>query len=340
MEQLEKDLRLASALIEYRIPYIRKYQFERVYPFANENISGCLPLFDLEGKDCLVTLGSSDQALDLVLHGANSLTGFDINPLTKHYFYLKKAALEAGFTKQEYLDFFCFKNYEAEYQDNSAPFHYEFYRSLAPYLEGESKEFWHILFKNYKPLEIRRSTGIFMDDEMPAPVLEETVGYLEDDKYEQLQEKISGVQLTFINTDIKALPLRLKKPYDFMYFSNIIQYVDKMYSAPEILESSCEIQCYQLNKYKNLLEKTSSFLREDGQMVAGYIYTLDEPLESIAIFNPKVREKVFMDDHYSYLRFRSLNSVEWEKKRNLSIEKEDACLVYQKKRKVSNSIAR
>ncbi len=107
MSSLEEDIKKAKYLIENHKFYRNRDDiFDEIYPFTNENIKEMFDFFDFKDKNCLCVLGSSDQTFDMYLRGAKSVTAFDINPLTKYLFYLKRAALKADLTKEEYLSFF------------------------------------------------------------------------------------------------------------------------------------------------------------------------------------------------------------------------------------------
>ena len=63
--------------------------FQKVYPFATENVAECLERLDLKGKD-VITVGSSlDQAYNALVLGAEHVTVFDINANTEKYHYVK-----------------------------------------------------------------------------------------------------------------------------------------------------------------------------------------------------------------------------------------------------------
>jgi len=64
MEKLEIDILKTRDLIEFSGKN-KVNQFDRIYPFTNENIKGCLNFFDLKDKDCLTVLSSADQTFDM-----------------------------------------------------------------------------------------------------------------------------------------------------------------------------------------------------------------------------------------------------------------------------------
>ena len=76
------DIETVKAILEiYGIlsPEFEKYG--KVYLNTTENINGILSKINVKDKNILSVAGSGDQALNAYLHGAKSVTLFDINPL-------------------------------------------------------------------------------------------------------------------------------------------------------------------------------------------------------------------------------------------------------------------
>lgn len=280
-------------------------QFERIYPFTNEDIKDCFKNFDLKNKECLTVLSSSDQVFDMYLNGANNVDAFDINPLTKYYFYLKKAALLANISLKEYLNFFS---------RNCNPFNKETFIGISKYLEDDNYKFWSELYNNFNPSDIRKSGTLFSDDETYLYMLKQKIGYLNNFEYELLKTKIQNIKINFINSDIKNLSHKLTENYDFIYLSNIIQYVDNMYEYRYL--NTIRNQIYKLNEYKDLIEKLGSNLNNKGTIVVGYIFDILHDYPQTAVFNRNARTKVFSSSSFDYVKIKNTD---------------DACLVYTKK---------
>ncbi len=68
-------------------------EFQKVYPFATENVKDSLAHLDLQNKSVLTVGSSMDQAFDAILYGSTKVTVFDINANTKKFYELKKALL-------------------------------------------------------------------------------------------------------------------------------------------------------------------------------------------------------------------------------------------------------
>lgn len=299
--------------------------FDRIYPFSNENLKGCFSHFDLQEKDCLTVLGSSDQALDLYLKGASSVTTFDMNPLTPYYYDLRVAAL-SNLTEQEYLDFFSCQNEDGFYLDNIS-FSKQVFNHLKQFLTNkESYIFWNALFQEYNPLDIRMGGKLFCY-QIHDTVLKDTISYLQIENYKLLQNISPNIKIEHINCDIHLLPTEINKKYDFIYLSNIIEYADSASS---------------LEAFKKIIIDLNDHLKDNGIIVVGYIYTpenIDTKIEKI--FSSKIRNSIFYEPEFDYFYFDSIEQIAMEafyydsinlKKKN---KDKDACLVYTKKKSIS-----
>ena len=90
---LREDKKLAIDICNNRIGFI---PFRRIYVSSNEQLDAVFRGFDFKDKDVLSVLGSSDHVFSEYYLGAKSVTAFDINELTKYYYYLRKWLLENG----------------------------------------------------------------------------------------------------------------------------------------------------------------------------------------------------------------------------------------------------
>lgn len=319
MKETIADILKAKELLEtkmYDIP-----RFERIYAFSNENLKECFGNFDIQNKKCLTVLGSSDQAFDLFLNGAMEVDAFDVNPLTKHYFYLKKAAMTADLTKKEYLDFF--NGYGVNTRENAL--NTNTYHKIQSFLEKDERLFWDYLFENYSSKDI--STHLFSRELLSSKMLERTIKYLSDEGFQEIKKNIHKLKINFYQQDLMNLPETLNNTYDFMYLSNIVQYIDGIFKNYNSEDK--KNQMLNLLKYKALLERLRKKLNHQGQIVAGYIYAIEHKIDNISIFNPEVRENIFPEEKYNYYFFDSIedisDSIDFKKDYHT---KSDACIVY------------
>lgn len=330
MTILEKDIRKAKEIINEQNKSIRKYkQFDRLYPFTNENIKGIFNKIDLHNKKCLVVLGSGDQALDMCLKGSNNITSFDINRLTKYYYDLKKAALLSNITMDQYLDYFCYYNYLQYTEINRITLHPDTFSKICVFLNDDSYKFWCSLYEEYHPLRIRNGCSLFLSEELKHNILKETINYLSSEtNFYTLKEKIKDLKFEFIHEDIDNLPHFLTKQYDFMYLSNIIQYIDQMYLS--ISGDENKNQIYKLQKFKELINLLSNNLTEDGSIIIGYIFNIITNIKTIGIFNKEAMEMIFNDNEFSYLYIEAIEKFKRKVYYRQEVNMTDKCLIYKK----------
>ena len=230
-------------------------KYSKIYPFTNEDLIGCFNSYDFNNKRCLTVLGSSDQALDMYLRGASEITTFDINVLTKYFFYLKKAALLSNLTKEEYIDFF----YPLPHIIRDKIKYYNTFSKIAKNLSGTNLTFWSKLFDT----RINSLHNLFSNDVSEYNSLEKSIKYLSGDNYYILREKIKDMEIKFINSDVISLPDKLSSNYDYIYLSNIMSYSEYIYNASE--------RC-SLEEYKKLILQLIDKLNENGIIVVCYFY--------------------------------------------------------------------
>lgn len=87
---LREDEKLAIDICNNRIGFV---PFRRIYTTSNEQLDAVFRGLDLKDKDVLSVLGSSDHVFSEYYLGAKSVTAFDVNELTKYYYYLRKWSL-------------------------------------------------------------------------------------------------------------------------------------------------------------------------------------------------------------------------------------------------------
>lgn len=230
----------------------RKVKFNRIYPFTTENISGYIDLFDLKDKS-LFTVGSSgDQVFNASLVGCKDITLFDICPFTEEYFYLKLASIML-MTREELLDFFCYKNYPKRYFHNRKAFLESNFYSLLNYLENIKPEvvyFWTELLKRFKGRQIR--DNLFIGDEDSVKILKRVNRYLESDEaYNLLRKRLSDTNITFKHGNIFKLEDDTK--YDNVFLSNIATYC-------------------KLDDVLYMFYKMYDRLNDNGEMLVSYLY--------------------------------------------------------------------
>ena len=231
---------------------MKRRGFSRLYPFTTENISGYIEQFDLNNKSFLTVGSSGDQVINVSLFNCKDQTVIDICPYTKFYFYLKKAAIMT-FDYEEYLSFFCYKDYPKFCNDNKLVFEkskYEKLKSILRLLDFESFLFWDELFSLYSPITVRKQ--IFDADEDRSTVLKGMNLYMRDiDFYNRVKKSIRDINPTFIIQDL--FDIEIDGVYDNILLSNIGKY-------------------HKVEEFKLLIDKIANNLSVGGKMLICYLY--------------------------------------------------------------------
>ena len=309
MSDVKYDIQYAKDIINYGSCGM----FRRVYPFTNENLVSCFSNFDFKDKDCLTVLASSDQALDMFLKGAKSVSTFDINCLTKYYFYLKKAFLSSELGYEDFIDFFSL------WKDGT--FLRSTFDKISKYLSGDNYIFWSTLFDECDSLKLRYE--LFLDGEANYNILSKTVNYLNAENFKLIKGMAKDIDIDFYNCDILDLSNFINRNYDIMYFSNIMQYIDKMYK--DFCLSPKTNQLHKLKKFKSVIMELSKNLNDCGNMLISYIYDPCIIFDHIPLFNSSVRNAVFDKKTFDYIPFKSEEGL------INNCDQYDAVLTYRKK---------
>ena len=204
-------------------------RFNSIYPFTSENIAGYMKDLDLTGKKVITVTGSTDHILNAILQGATEITTFDINPLTKPYMDLKISALK-NLSYEDFIKFLLF--------ESNMNLDYNIILSLD--MSNESKMFWLEQLSTFKNNgnELRNSSLFNTKYFNPNSKLWQNL-YLEKSKYNLLKQQIKEANITFINASLNDL--KIDENFDYMFLSNISDYLSLMYS------------CDTLRKYRDLL---------------------------------------------------------------------------------------
>ena len=115
-----------------------------------------------------------------------------------------------------------------------------------------------------------------------------------------------------------------------MYFSNLIQYASSIFYQQSLYETKYEEEKVSLQEFKDFIMQYKDNLNDNGVMIIGYIYTILEECDTIAIFNKKIRDEVFPNDTYSYEYFKATSHLENDYLCKIPTYEKDACLVYKK----------
>ena len=324
MTALEQDIKKAKSIINEQNKFIPNYGvLDKIEPFTTHNIKGLLNKFNLQNKKTLTILGNGDQLIDMCLNGVNDIDAFDINPLTKYYYDLKKAALLSNITREQFLEYFCYYHYPYYNGINKHSFHPKTFEKICPYLDEESYKFWSSLYDEYNHLEIRNGKSLFLGNELPYKILNQIINYLNNDtNFYITKERIKDLKFSFINEDANNLPNVLKEKYDFIYLLNTIEKLFKKYLV-SINENQNQLS--KLQELKNLLNTYFDLLNKDGVLILSYITKLFNK------YNNNILEIFLNDNNLSSIEIDSIEKIKRRNYCKVNTRLNDNCLIYRKK---------
>lgn len=251
-------------------------RFNSIYPFTSENIAGYMKKLDLTGKKVITVTGSTDHILNAILQGSTKITTFDINPLTKLYMDLKISAVK----NLSYEDFVQFLLFEGKMSLN-----YNTILNLD--MPNESKIFWleHLAKFNNNGIELKKSSLFVTKYFNPYSKLHQNL-YLSKNKYNLLKQRIKKTSITFVNANLNDL--RLDENFDYMFLSNISDYLNLIYSRDE------------LKKYRDLLKE---FQNRVNIIYFAYLYDIGTANPRTEIDDLRKVKKIFLN--FRQVEFKS-----------------------------------
>lgn len=224
-------------------------KFNSIYLFTTENIAGYMKDLDLTNKRIITVTGSSDHIINAILKGCTDITTFDINHLSKYYMDLKLSAIKS-LSYKEFIDFLLY--------DTDKTLSYEIINNLE--MNKESKEFWLKELSKYNSDGKKlKESGLFNLKYFDIKNKKECNLYLNKVNYGIIKNRLDGININFIHTNLKDL--RIDKKYDYMFLSNISDYIDTFYENN------------YLANYKNLIDK---FIINVKCIYFAYVYDINK----------------------------------------------------------------
>ncbi len=299
---LEKEILSNTFDIINNLTSSKKYsKYCQIYSFTTENISGYYEYFDFKDKKVLTICASGDHVFNAILLGANYITCFDINLLSKYYFNLKRICINF-LSYEEFIEYFMLGTSEV----NNNVFNYNLYLKISRYIDEDTKLFWDSIYSEYNNdgFYIRHS-NLFNNKYDNTDLKVNSNTYLTKEKFDLLKRNILLVQVEFINSNITDLMNKLNKKYDIIMLSNLSDYINGMYKDN-----------YLINFYKYIIKPLKQFLTNKGLLIYAYIYDFD-------IKKEKYRSDI---DNYSKV-LRVINKTKLYKfKSVIDSDKKDAIL--------------
>lgn len=284
--------------------------YSSIFPWSNEEVYDTTQTLCKKNTSVLTVTSSSDHIFNAALRGSTDITAFDINLLSIPYLDLKISAL-LNFDRDNFMKFMPgllkddeylftlyeqgdinFEDYETiqlindmdvdesdikrRHKKREELFHSRSFLEDLKNINPNSYNFWLKLYEK-SPSFLnssffrRTSCGDIQD-------IAENIGYLRDDQmYELLREKIPGLNINTICTDILDLPVYLKKEkksFGFIHLSNIGS------SAIELYPRNFLFYSVALKKYLNFIhKKIYNHLDQGGVMITNYIHNIDDSPE-------------------------------------------------------------
>ena len=215
------------------------YKYSPIYPYSNEGLSILFSALNLEEKELLSVAGSGDHALYAYHNGAKNVDLFDIDVLSKYYYYFRMWVIK-------YLNVFYFDDLIDEEEKNYIKSKCNNIDKVSSIINNtysikKETELFKYLLSQVKPVS---------DDEKMAyeyweMVLKKSItmwksgiGYFfrnilcrgDTNKKNNLSDltvikrRISNNNFIFYNFDIYEENLKISKKYDVLFVSNILEY--------------------------------------------------------------------------------------------------------------------
>ena len=195
--------------------------------------------------------------------GAKKVTTFDINPLTIYYLHFQKAFFLSKMKFKDYKNMF----HAFSFEDTKDTYNLDkYYKKISECLDGKYKVFWDTLYDEYGSY-LFNTNGLFNPIECSCGSIDKYMGIYSSSNIRKLRSSIEYFEPEFINCNITELHKYLCQGYDFMYFSNIMQYSKSVFNSCDLKES--------LYKYKDLLISFKDLLNSGGSIYGSYIYGID-----------------------------------------------------------------
>lgn len=240
-------------------------KFNSIYLFTTENIKGYMNELNLENKKIITVTASSDHILNAILKGATEILTFDVNILTKYYMDLKLEAIKK-LSFEEFKKVFLY--------ENEMSLNYDVIRKLN--LPQDSKEFWLKEMDKYDNGPLLRKSNLFNTKYFnPESKISQNI-YLNKESYDIIKSKLSTTKITFINCSVEDL--EIDKHYDYMFLSNIPDYLDLIFKENTLVE------------YKKVINK---FKKNVSHIYMAYIYDINKNNFRSDIDNIELVKEIF-----------------------------------------------
>ena len=253
-----------DVVIAQQIVSIAKFNFgseenfhntSAIYRISNERIEE-YHKFLTNKKRMLSVIASGDQILCGILEGTKEIDAFDISRFPKYFLFLKIAAIQ-GLSREEYIDFF----YGACGSDEV---YEDMYDRIRPYLKDELLEFWDGLLNFFDWKEVYNSTLFSSEPYIESTAIRQNKYLQNDNDYNKLREVIGDVVIRTYEGDILDIASSFDVPYDIVYLSNIVYYVNKERYKKAMMELPLSEQGMVLTYMYKIQPSAIEFFKDDN----------------------------------------------------------------------------
>lgn len=212
-----------------------KEVINKVYHCSNERLNAYFKDLNLNNAR-IATVGSSgDQVLNAIFYGAKDITLMDANIFTRAYFEYKTAMIKN-------LDYAKFMSILGTFK----MFNWKTYAKISHDITPRSRRFFDELMLNQDDHGHDYDEGYLTDSLIRNNLFhtpcedhkneEENLFYNNEKYYNKLKNLLieHDFKLTIINADLKEFPSKLKGKFDYIFLSNIYEYIDKEAIVPII----------------------------------------------------------------------------------------------------------
>ncbi len=284
------DLQLFHGKIYINPSFNKNYQ--KFYFLTNENINEYMQHIDFKQKDnALTVLSSGDHAFNLIHNGINKIDTFDINSLTEYYVFGFRVAT---ILKYDYKDFETFMNKIIGNDENIISLEEisQLLYDLLPFMEEKYRKYWkEVIDYNY-----RQQKGILYPANLINMLTSSNGNYnryklnnnylLTKEDYNILKNNLLKSNITFKNVDLFDLSSNFNCKYDFIFLSNIIDYLYLSYG-----------ENWDYNYLQQLIDNLKNLLKEDSLLALSYVFNCELKIKrnSYLFFNSVVKYSDLVD---------------------------------------------
>ncbi len=248
--EVDEDIEETSALLNGE-EVSNNYDF--IYTHSNECLSNLFDNFDVRDKRVLTVLSSSDQLFNCLIRDCFSVDTYDINKLTKYFYYLRKWNII--YNGKFYLP--C---------SITGTFIYNILNkvSVSSPSEEEAYKYWSMF--------IRKFPGFLYKYLFYTGVRD---NYSFDFSLDDLKDKLSSYDLSFKCLDMGS-SVDISSKYDVVITSNISEYfVDDL---------------EKISNYKNNLDK---IIDSNGCVISSHMINSHIPYLESCLFNSSFNSSEF-----------------------------------------------